>query len=57
MNYRDFFDEDTLDLLQMVASYKDSMKSKMRFFFDKRTIRKSAEKNFVFRTMILLSLA
>ena len=51
------FDEETKDLLTMVRDYKKSFKRRMRFFFDKRTKRKSAEKNFVFRMMILFGKA
>ena len=55
--FGDAFDKDTLELLQMVGSYKKGFKNKMIFFFDKRTVRKSKEKNFIFRLMILFSLA
>ena len=56
-NFGSQFDAETKDLLYMVADYKDSFSKKMRFFFDKRTVRRSKEKNFIFRMMILLSLA
>jgi Glycosyltransferases, probably involved in cell wall biogenesis len=51
------FDEETKDLLYMVAEYKSNFKGKMKFFFDKRTVRRSREKNMIFRMMILLSIA
>ena len=56
-NFQEQFDDETLDLLTMVATYKKSFKNKARFFFDKRTFRKSTEKNIFFRIMILLSIA
>lgn len=51
------FDDETKELLYMVAGYKKSFKAKMKFFFDKRTIRKSREKNIIFRMMILFGMA
>lgn len=56
-NFQETFDDDTLDLLRMVANYKDNFKNRIRFLLDKRTKRKSIEKNFVFRIMILFGKA
>ncbi len=57
INFGEQLDDEALDLLNMVASYKNGVKQKIRFFFDRRTIRKSKEKNFVFRMMILIEIA
>ena len=57
INFGEQLDDEALDLLNMVASYKNGAKQKIRFFFDRRTIRKSKEKNFVFRMMILIEIA
>lgn len=56
-NFEQSFDSKTLDLLRMVANYRTSFKNRMRFFFDKRTKRKSTEKNILFRIMILFGKA
>lgn len=56
-HFEEVFDDETNELLYMVANYKSSFKNKMRFFFDKSTIRKSREKNMVFRIMILIGVA
>lgn len=56
-HFENRFDDETKDLLYMVAYYKSSFKGKMSFFFDKRTIRRSKEKNVLFRIMILIGIA
>lgn len=56
-NFSDLLDKSSIELLTMVATYKESIFNRVTFFFDKRTVRKSFEKNFLFRIQILLGLA
>jgi len=55
--YSDELQQKDMELLNMVANYKDNFHNKLVFFFDKSTKRASFEKNMLFRIEILLSLA
>lgn len=57
INFEDFFDEETMNLLNMVSEYKKSLANKIRFMLDSRTNRKSLEKNLIYKIMILFSVA